>query len=66
MKVNYYQGHSGLYELRSTSAAGSTQNTNTKWNLINGETNKTIAQSLNRWGPCLENRTNRLVALHIM
>ena len=34
------------------------QNTNTKWNFVNGETKKNIVQSQNCLGPCLEIRTN--------
>ena len=68
MKVFYYQGHKGQYELtQSTSAITATsQETNTttsKWNLVNGQTNEIIAQSKNHFllGSCPENRTKRCV-----
>ena len=68
MKVFYYQGHKGQYELtQSTSAiTTSSQETNTttsKWNLVNGQTNEIIAQSKNHFllGSCPENRTKRYV-----
>ena len=68
MKVVYYQGHKGQYELtQSTSAITATsQETNTttsKWNLVNGQTNEIIAQSKNHFllESCPENRTKRYV-----
>ena len=68
MKVFYYQGHEGHYELtQSTSTITATsQETNTttsKWTLVNEQTNEIIAQSKNNFllGSCPENRTKRYV-----
>ena len=66
MKVNYYQGHGGPYELRQNiENSRETNSKSSKWNLVNVQTDKTIAQSLNAFlvGSCPENRTKRYVKI---